>query len=136
MHFNNFTSNVLPTILVGVFITKDTSLSVLEAFTYSWEANKNKFKNMNMKPLFVLGYDNKHHFFHSHTYILKMHENMNEGKTFFWFRKAVEIFKNEKFPYHPKNGIVKMDTDCVVDWKYIDQYIIQDLTLHYYFGKR
>ena len=131
-------TKVLPTILVGVLITENTHLSILESFVSSWKNIDSHFthKNVNIKPYFVLGHiHHKHHFFQSHTYILKMHENMNEGKTYFWFQKAIEIFKNQRIPYHPLNGIIKMDTDCAANWTYFNDKVISSLPADYYFGR-
>jgi hypothetical protein len=135
MHLNNFTSNVLPTILVGVFITENTPVTILESFVFSFFHHAN-YKKVNIRQYFVLGHQHyKHHFFSSHTYIIKMHENMNEGKTYFWFKKAVEIFKNQRIPYHPLNGIIKMDTDCAANWTYFNDQVISNLMVDYYFGR-
>lgn len=135
---HNTTRVILPTILVGIFITENTHPSILESFVVNRQRNHEiMFKNANIKTFFVLGHSHeKHRFSKSRfVYMLKMHENMNEGKTYYWFKKAVQIFKNQNIPYHHLNGIIKMDTDCVANWTYFDEQIINSLPQNYYIGK-
>lgn len=137
---NTTTIGILPTILVGVFITENTHLSILEAYILSWEHTKFIWRkgnqNVNIQPYFILGHPQlKHNFFKSHTYIIKMHENMNEGKTYFWFKKAIQIFQSKRIPYHPLNGIIKMDSDCAVNWTYFNDNVVERLPFNYYFGR-
>lgn len=121
---------IIPTILVGVMISDTTLISRINAFRKSF---KNLNSQVNLQLRFVKG-KGKTLFEKNDIVNLDINENLNEGKTYYWFEQAVNELKNKSY-IHPKSGIVKMDIDTVVNWtKFIDTWFSQ-LLPNYYFGR-
>lgn len=128
--YKNTITNLFPTLLIGVMISDATAISRINAF-------RNAFKkinaNVDLQLRFVKGKGEKM-FEGNDIEILNINENINEGKTYYWFRQAVNELKNKKI-LHPKSGIVKMDIDTVVNWtKFTDTFFSQ-LSPNYYIGR-
>ena len=120
----------LPTILVGVMITDQTPQSRLEAFRTSFLQATH---GVTIKYFFVKGKGSSHSDTHD-VMRLNIHKNMDEGKTFYWFRTAEQLLKiNAK--YHPLNGIVKMDTDTAVNWTKFSVDVFSQVESPYYIGR-
>lgn len=132
--FNSSSSHhVQPTLLVGVFITNKTSSSRLNSFRRSFDIARSLVR-FNLRHFFVLG-DTTIEDNHSDILRLPIPENMDEGKTFHYFRAAIDWFSRQNIPFHPLNGIVKMDTDTAVDWPEFSNHVLARLQPMYYLGR-
>jgi hypothetical protein len=127
--------HVQPTLLVGVFITNNTSSLRLSAFRRSFTVAKSLVP-FNLQHVFVLGNTQFPDDSYGDLLRLPIHENVDEGKTFQYFQAAIDWFTNQNVPYHPLNGIVKMDTDTAVDWLAFSKYLRSQLKPMYYLGRR
>jgi hypothetical protein len=124
-----------PTLLVGTFITNATSRLRLSAFRRSFLVAR-PFVSFNLQHVLVVGNSQFEDDGHGDFLRLPIHENIDEGKTFQYFQAAIEWFSSHKVPYHPLNGIVKMDTDTAVDWPAFSSHILPRLEPMYYLGRR
>ena len=133
---NHSFEHVRPTLVVGVFITNSTPSARINAFRRSFSIAA-PFLPFTIHHVFVLG-ESALLAEESRSDILRLriHENMDEGKTFQFFREAVEFFTRFNIPYHPLNGIVKMDTDTAVDWLAFAHRVFPRLRPMYYLGRR
>lgn len=106
---------IKPMLYIGIMITKETPLSRINAFRKSFLYSTS---NVIFKYFFVIG---KGHDYQGEPDILELdiEENMNDGKTYQWFLAASKMLKNET-NVHELSGIVKMDTDCAVNWTKLD----------------
>ena len=120
----------IPTILVGVMITDQTPQSRLEAFRTSFLQATHKVK---IKYFFVKG-KGPSHLDTPDVMRLDIHENIDEGKTFHWFRTASQWLQTNA-KYHPLNGIVKMDTDTAVNWTKFSVDVFSQVERPYYIGR-
>lgn len=128
-------SEIIPTIVVGIMITQDTPVSTLNAFDEYFHMTLPLLNHLRIIPCFVVGNGARPKIFSAVTLMtLSIEENMNEGKTFAWIKQAVDLL--DMFPDHPLSGIVKMDTDCCVDWLYFSTHIFPSLQNNYYIGTR
>jgi hypothetical protein len=126
---------LLPSIVVGIMVTEHTPMSTLKAFQSAFQNTKYLLEKniLNLTFFFVQG-KSKNVIKHSNVVVLDIHENLNEGKIFHWFRFAA-LYLQKHAPYHPLNGIVKMDTDVAVDWNKFAFSILPTLTPDYYVGR-
>jgi hypothetical protein len=132
--FSSFFRHNQPTVLVGVFITNTTSSSRLSAFRRSFQVARS-FVSFNLHYVFVVGNSQFEDQGHGEALRLPIHENIDEGKTFQYFQAAIDWFSSHNVPYHPLNGIVKMDTDTAVDWPAFSSRILPRLEPMYYLGR-
>jgi len=122
-------SNHIPTIVVGLMISRNVKLSRLNSFIQSWER---LYPGFILKGMLVVGKEGyADDLVSNYTTVLDIHENVDEGKTFHWLEKAITLFEQD----HPLNGIVKMDTDCAVNWTEFGAKIIPRLKPNFYLGR-
>jgi hypothetical protein len=126
---------MLPTLIVGIMITQHTPLSRIDAFVRSFALPT---PNYYLKPYFVMGRSYKDTLqpgpeFPSNTLILDIKENIDKGKTFAWFSQGIELFHD--VPFHPLNGIVKMDVDISANWTELGTSVIPKLSAGFYLGR-
>lgn len=120
-----------PKIFVGVMITENTPKTRIDAYRSSIPTN---LKNIDLHLFFVQGIPTKNTTLEHDIIVLNQKENMNEGKTFFWFQFASQkIMQLDNV--HPMSGIVKMDVDVAVNWTAFDEEVFVNLQSNYFVGR-
>lgn len=118
-------------ILVGVFVTATVPLH--HRTRMRWSLQHGRVAGCNITMVFVEGTSgNNRRPTAPHTVRLPIHENINDGKTYHWFKHAHAGVQSGTYA---ADVVFKMDSDTSVDWGALCRDVRAQPTPHFYMGR-
>ena len=126
---------VKPTIVLGMMVSDQTSLRAIEAHRRSFRNfTKKGNSSCDIKLFFFFGESDVKSSVNGHDVVRgNFKENLNDGKTFEWFKWAVAWFGKHRPNADPRSMIIKFDCDTAVKWSRLDK-LVPTFNSSVYFG--